>query len=76
MTRTKSRAPTNPLSEIWCVDVYEHEKGWGQRLEDHVEFSSEAEATKYATEANARFREKGDADCFASACPPYKRQAN
>ena len=71
--RPKVKKPTAP--QTWCVDVYEHQKEWGQRLEDHFEFPSEAEAAKYAAEANARFREQGDDKCFALAHPPYKKQA-
>ena len=39
--RPKVKKPTAP--QTWCVDVYEHQKEWGQRLEDHFEFPSEDE---------------------------------
>ena len=71
MSKMKAKSPKKPSSKIWCVDVYEHERGWGQRLEDHFKFPSEAAAAKYASEANFRFREQGDDECFALAHPPY-----
>ena len=39
MSKTKSKPSKNSAKEVWCVDVYEHEKGWGERLEDHFELA-------------------------------------
>lgn len=35
------------------VEVVEHERGWGQRLIDVVEFVSEAKAQEYVNEINS-----------------------
>ena len=47
--RPKVKKP--PAPQTWCVDVYEHEKDWGQRREDHFEFPSEEAAWEYANKA-------------------------
>ena len=70
--RPKVQKPTVP--QIWCVDVYEHQKDWGQRLEDHFEFSSEEDALEYARKANLEFAKNSSADDFALAHPPYKKR--
>ena len=72
--RPKVKKPVAP--QTWCVDVYEHQKDWGQRLEDHFEFSSEEDALEYALKANLEFAKGGDDDCFALAHPPYKKREN
>ena len=56
------------------VDVYEHEKGWGQRLEDHHTFTSLAQAESFWQQANAQFALHGDAECYALAHPPYRKK--
>lgn len=73
MSKHKSKSPKNSAKEVWCVDVYEHEKDQGQRLEERFEFSSEEDAADYARKANAKFSKQGDSDCFALAHPPYKK---
>lgn len=70
--RPSNKKPSAP--QIWCVDVYEHEAGWGQRLEDHFEFSSEQEATEYARKANLEFAKGGSNESYALAHPPYKKK--
>ena len=73
--RRLSPAPTSaPKPEVWCVDVYEHEKGWGQRLEDHHTFTSLAQAESFWQQANAQFALHGDAECYALAHPPYRKK--
>lgn len=74
MSKTKSKPSKNSAKEVWCVDVYEHEKGWGERLEDHFEFPSEEEANTYFRKATAEFSKQGDSDCFALAHRPYKKE--
>ena len=60
--------------QVWCVDVYEHEKEMGERLEDHFEFPNEKESKIYAQEANVRFLKQGDSDSFTLAHSPYKKK--
>ena len=72
--RPKVKKPTAP--QTWCIDVYEHQKEWGQRLEDHFEFPSEDEALEYARKANLEFAKSGSSDDFALAHPPYKKREN
>lgn len=80
MSKFKSRfeAKQRPIKKspagIWCVDIYEHEEGWGQRLEDHFEFPSQEAATKYAQQTNAEFLKHGSSECFALAHPPYRKK--
>jgi hypothetical protein len=71
--KTKNKAQKAPQPQTWCVDVYEHEKGWGQRLEDRVEFASEAEALAYVQRVNLAFAQQGSDEHFALAHPPYKK---
>ncbi len=73
MSRSKSNSQKKKTQEIWCVDVYEHEKDGGQRLEDHFEFPSEEDASAYVRKANVEFSKHGSSDCFAMAHPPYKK---
>ena len=73
MSKPQSKSTKNSEKELWCVDVYEHEKGFGQRLEDRFEFPSEEDAEAYVCKANAEFSKQGDSDCFALAHPPYKK---
>ncbi len=44
---------------VWCVDITEHESGWGSRLEETIIFGpgdkAEAEAKKYSTEYNKTY---------------------
>ena len=70
--RPKVKKP--PAPQTWCVDVYEHEKDWGQRREDHFEFPSEEAAWEYANKANFDFAKSGSNDNFALAHPPYKKR--
>ena len=72
--RPKAKKPT--ASQTWCVDVYEHEEGWGQRLEDHFEFPSEDEALEYVRKANIEFAKQGGEGSYALAHPPYKKREN
>ena len=72
--RPKIKKPSAP--QTWCVDVYEHQKDWGQRLEDHFEFPSEDEALECARKANVEFAKSGSADDFTLAHPPYKKREN
>lgn len=73
MSKSNSRTQKKSTLEIWCVDVYEHEKDSGQRLEDHFEFSSEEDASAYVRKVNVEFSKNGSSDCFALAHLPYKK---
>lgn len=73
-SKFRPKIKKSPAPQIWCVGVYEHEAGWGQRMEERLEFPSEEAALKYVQESNAKFRKQGDSDCFALAHPPYKKR--
>ncbi|WP_312843095.1 hypothetical protein [Diaphorobacter nitroreducens] len=76
MSKMKSRLrPTvkkTVPSQTWCIDVYEHEIGWGLRPEYHFEFPSEEKALKYIQKANTVFYKNGNMDYFSLAHPPIK----
>ena len=75
MSKMKAKFRPKVKKQTWCVDVYEHEKDWGQRREDHFEFPSEEAAWEYANKANFEFAKSGSNDNFALAHPPYKKRA-
>ncbi|MFG5780002.1 hypothetical protein ACFIQF_23330 [Comamonas sp. J-3] len=80
MSKMKSKFGKKPKTvsppagpQVWCVDVYECEEGWGDRFEGTSEFPSEEAAEKFAQEINARRSQDGNDDCFAVAHRPYSR---
>lgn len=42
----------------YIVDVYEYERGWGNRWDSSKEFDSEEEAIKYVKEYNEKYNNK------------------
>lgn len=70
----KPKAVSPPAGpQVWCVDVYECEVGWGVRFEGTSEFSSEEAAEKYAQDINARRSEGEKEGCFGVAHKPYSK---
>ena len=68
--RPKSKAksiqkPSEP--QVWCVKVTEHEKDWGVRTDDLLEFPSEEKAVAYAAQYNQKSAETDTPDHFFHA---------
>lgn len=57
--------PSEP--RIWCVKVTEHEKDWGSRTDDLLEFPNEEKAVAYAAEYNEKSAEMDTPDHFFHA---------
>lgn len=72
-TKVKSKSEKNTSSQVWCVDVCEHEVGWAIRLEDTHEFPNKEKAEEYVRKANAEFASQGNSDCYAVAHSPYEK---
>lgn len=39
---------------VWVVDLIESERGWGQRVDESVEFNDKTKAEAYVKEFNAK----------------------
>ena len=51
--RPKASKPPKPLApKTWYVDIHESETDWGVRLDERLNFPTEAEALAYAQKFN------------------------
>ena len=56
----------------WYVDVFESESGWGKKLDDTKEFDSQAAATEFQSEFNAKNTAKTVPSWYMYAGNPYQ----
>lgn len=72
--KTKSiQKPSEP--QVWCVRVTEHERDWGIRTDDLLEFPSEEKAVAYAENYNKNSAEMDTPDHFFQAIAFAKKPA-
>ena len=62
-----------PKEKPWFVDVYEYERGWGNKLDDTYEFPTKEEADEYVAKTNARNKPGPAPDWYMMAYPPYQK---
>lgn len=65
-TKTKP-VPKTSEPQIWCVKITEHERGWGIRTDDLLEFPNEEKAVAYADSHNKKSAEQDTPDHFFHA---------
>ena len=71
--KTKSvQKPSEP--QVWCVQVTEHERYWGIRTDDLLEFPSEEKAVAYAESYNKKSAAMDTPDHFFQAIAFAKKQ--
>lgn len=62
-----------PKEKPWFVDVYEYERGWGNKLDDTYEFPTKEEADAYVASTNARNQPGPAPDWYMMAYPAYQK---
>lgn len=54
----------------WIVELIESERGWGQRVDDTLEFDTYEEAKKYVNDFNAKNNQLSVPDWYMYATSP------
>ena len=52
---------------LWKVTVTEHERGWGQKVDEEVVYTVEKEAEEYADEINNKNKSSSAPDLYYTA---------
>lgn len=57
---------------VWRVDIFESERGWGQRLDEEKYFDNELEARNFVNDFNSKNDLDYVPDWYMVAFGPYK----
>jgi len=58
--------------KAYRVDLIEHERGWGSKVDDRIYFDNEEEAKEYIRKYNAKNDKPYVPDWYMTAEGPYK----
>lgn len=60
------------IPAAWRVDIVEHERGWGSKVDDRIYFDNRDEAVAYINKFNSKNNKPQVPDYYETAEGPYK----